>query len=161
MSLHELALAAAELTKPGHGVGELGLAVYPVAAIRRRAPSTGRWKRWTGRWRRIAYLWQHRVGLFYRCANGRAHADRRDHRRGASNAMVQTQLYAVPSDAGASDTGRRLNLLYKMPLPPIPILQCSYGKLARGIGCAWRRRQHRLAGSGAVPGRDARLCGGT
>ena len=29
--------------------------------------------------------------------------------------------------------GGDYNLLYKMPLPPVPILQCSHGKLARGV----------------------------
>jgi hypothetical protein len=29
--------------------------------------------------------------------------------------------------------GGGYTLLYKMPLPPAPILQCSYGKLARGV----------------------------
>ena len=47
--------------------------------------------------------------------------------------MVSPPFLPIPGDAGASDTRGGYTMLYQMPLPPVPILQCSYGKLARGV----------------------------
>ena len=133
MSLHELALAAAELTKPGHGVRGLGLAVYPVAADKVPCTKHGALEAVDRALAAYRLFMAHRSACFIGVPTGvrtlivaiTVAAPAMRWFKHSFMRFPATRVHRVP-DGG-------VNLLYKMPPPPIPILQCSYGKLARGV----------------------------
>jgi bifunctional DNA primase/polymerase-like protein len=133
MSLHELALAAAELTKPGQGVGGLGLAVYPVAGDKAPCTKHGSLEAVDRALAAYRLFLKHHSACFIGVPTGvrtlivaiTVEAPAMRWFRHSFMRFPETRVHRVP-DGG-------VNLLYKMPPPPIPILQCSYGKLARGV----------------------------
>jgi hypothetical protein len=124
MSLHELAMAAAELTKPPPE-GQ-GLWVFPVPGCAPRDavdrpqrayelfmahPSAQSIGAPAGVTSMIVAISVETAGLrWFKHNFGRFPA---------------TRVHGMP--------GGGYDLLYKMPLPPVPILHCSHGKLAPGV----------------------------
>ena len=133
MSLHELALAAAELTKPGHGVGELGLAVYPVAGDRAPCTQHGALEAVDRALAAYRLFMAHRSACFICVPTGvrtlivaiTIAAPAMRWFKHSFTRFPATRVHRTP-DGG-------YDLLYKMPLPPVGILHCSYGTLARGV----------------------------
>jgi hypothetical protein len=124
MSLHDLAVAAAELTKqPPQGQG---LWVFPVPGCAPRDAVDRPQKAYrlfmadpaaqfiavpTGVTSMMVAINIELTGLrWFRHNFAR---------------FLATRVHGTP--------GGGYNLLYKMPLPPVPILHCSHGKLARGV----------------------------
>ncbi len=124
MSLHELAMAAAELTKqPPEGQG---VSVFPVPGC---APRDA-----VDRPRKAYRLFMaHPTAQFIAVPMGApsmivaiaVEATALGWLRHSFARFPATRVHRTP-DGG-------YDLLYKMPLPPIPILTCNYGKLARGV----------------------------
>jgi len=124
MSLHDLAVAAAELTKqPPQGQG---LWVFPVPGC---APRDAVDRPQKAYWLFMA----HPAAQFIAVPMGVASMNVAIAVEAAGLRWFRHNFARFPATRVHRTPGGGYNLLYKMPLPPIPILTCSYGKLARGV----------------------------